>query len=119
MDRFEAEYPPEEGHLQKLRETHGQAQAKHTTSKSPYRISVPMQVKLCTVRAYQRLWGDKSSTIATNISQIMMALIIGSLFFDTPQTTDGFFAKGSVIFFAILLNGLMSITEINGYVQPL
>ncbi|EGD94355.1 ABC transporter [Trichophyton tonsurans CBS 112818] len=114
MDRFEAEYPLEEGHLEKLRETHGQAQAKHTASKSPYRISVPMQVKLCTVRAYQRLWGDKSSTIATNISQIMMALIIGSLFFDTPQTTDGFFAKGSVIFFAILLNGLMSITEING-----
>ncbi|KAM5437048.1 GTPase-activating protein [Microsporum ferrugineum] len=119
MNHFEAEYPPEEGHLQDLREAHGQAQAKHTSSKSPYRISVPMQVRLCTVRAYQRLWGDKSSTISTNISQIMMALIIGSLFFNTPQTTDGFFAKGSVIFFAILLNGLMSITEINGYVQKL
>lgn len=29
-------------------------QAKHVRSKSPYVISIPMQVKLCTVRAYQR-----------------------------------------------------------------
>lgn len=39
-------------------QTFGQAkrhrQAKHVRPKSPYVISIPMQVKLCTIRAYQR-----------------------------------------------------------------
>lgn len=119
VDEYEKQYPPGGPALDELREAHSQAQSKHVPTKSPYTLSVPMQVKLCTKRAYQRLWNDKTSTIATIVSQIVMALIIGSLFFNTPETTDSFFAKGSVLFFAILLNALMSITEINGYVFSL
>jgi len=72
-----------------------------------------MQVKLCTVRAYQRLWNDKASTISTVLGQIMQALIIGSVFYGTPLSTGSFFSKGSVLFFAVLLNALQSIVEIN------
>ena len=109
------ELTPREGQaIQGMREAHRQAQAKRVPSKSPYTISLLMQIQLCTKRAYQRMWNDKASTITTVISQIVMALIIGSIFFNTPQTTDSFFSKGSVLFFAILLNALMSITEING-----
>lgn len=43
-----------------------------------------------------------------------MALIIGSIFYGPPTTTGSFFSKGSLLFFAILLNALISITEING-----
>ncbi|KAK9371702.1 ABC-2 type transporter-domain-containing protein [Lipomyces chichibuensis] len=100
--------------LATFREAKHQAQAKHVPLKSPYTISIPMQVRLCTVRAYQRLWNDKASTISTVVGQIGMALIIGSIFYGTPQSTAAFFAKGSALFFAILLNALMSITEING-----
>lgn len=38
---------------------------------------------------------------------------IGSIFYGTPNASAGFFAKGSVLFFAILLNALISISEIN------
>lgn len=72
-----------------------------------------MQIRICTKRAYQRLWNDISSTATTVIGQIAMALIIGSIFYGTPNASAGFFAKGSVLFFAILLNALLSITEIN------
>ena len=102
--------------LEDFRESHHKAQAKHIRPKSPYIISIFMQIKLCTVRAYQRLWNDKASTVSTVIGQVTLALIIGSLFFGTPNSTNSFFAKGSVLFFAILLNALLSITEINGYV---
>ncbi|EAS35179.3 ABC transporter [Coccidioides immitis RS] len=100
--------------LAEQREAHRQAQAKYVPKRSPYTISIFMQLKLCMKRAYQRIWGDKASTIAVIISQVVMSLIIGSIFFGTPNTTNSFFAKGSILFFAILLNGLMSITEING-----
>jgi ATP-binding cassette, subfamily G (WHITE), member 2, PDR len=110
----EEENPIGGGALNIFRESKQQAQAKHVRPKSPYTISIPMQIKLCTIRAYQRLWNDKTSTLTTIIGQIVMALIIGSIFYGTPQSTGAFFAKGSVLFFAVLLNALIAITEING-----
>ncbi|EAA66292.1 hypothetical protein AN1174.2 [Aspergillus nidulans FGSC A4] len=72
-----------------VEQTFGQAkryiQAKHVRPKSPYVISIPMQVKLCTIRAYQR----------------------------TPDASAGFQSKGASLFFAVLMNALISITEIN------
>ncbi|KAK7535272.1 ABC-2 type transporter [Phyllosticta citribraziliensis] len=88
-------------------------QAKHTNPKSPYLISIPMQIKLNTTRAYQRIWNDKTSTLANVGSNIFMALIIGSIFFGTKDATQGFFAKNAALFFAVLLNALMAISEIN------
>lgn len=89
------------------------AQAKHTRPKSPYIISVPMQIKLNTVRAYQRLWNDAASTMATIITNIIMALIIGSTFYGTEDATSGFTSKGATLFFAVLLNALTAMNEIN------
>jgi ABC-type multidrug transport system ATPase subunit len=88
-------------------------QANHTRPKSPYIISVPMQIKLNTVRAYQRLWNDAASTVSTIVSNIIMALIIGSVFYDSPNTTSGFASKGATLFFAVLLNALTAMSEIN------
>ncbi|ERF75245.1 hypothetical protein EPUS_00037 [Endocarpon pusillum Z07020] len=110
----EEENPVGGGALDAFRESKHQAQAKHVRPRSPYTISIPMQIKICTIRAYQRLWNDKASTLTTVIGQIVMALIIGSIFYGTPQSTGSFFAKGSVLFFAVLLNALIAITEING-----
>ena len=95
-----------------FKERHEAMQTKYLSKKSPYVISVPMMIKLCGKRSYQRIMNDKTSTIAVIFSQIVMALIIGSIFYGTPSTTAAFFAKGSVLFFAILLNALVSIGEI-------
>lgn len=42
-----------------------------------------------------------------------MALVIGSIYFGTPLSTGAFFAKGAVLFFAVLLSALQSVVEIN------
>jgi ATP-binding cassette subfamily G (WHITE) protein 2 (PDR) len=114
IEQHEKDFPIGGPTLETFREAKHQAQAKHVRPKSPYTISLPMQIRLCTVRAYQRLWNDKASTISTVFGQLVLALIIGSIFYGTPPSTSSFFAKGSILFFAILLNALMSITEING-----
>lgn len=88
-------------------------QAKHVRPESPYTVSIPMQIKYCTQRAYQRLWNDKTSTVTTIIGQIVMALIIGSIFYGTRNDSASFFQKGGVLFFAVLLNALIAISEIN------
>ena len=76
-----------------------------------------MQLRICTTRAYQRLWNDKVSTLTVVIGQIIMALIVGSVFFGTPNNTNSFFARGSTLFFATLLSALIAVTEINNMYQ--
>ena len=99
--------------LQEFYDSRKEMQSRHQRPKSPYTVSIPMQVRYCTQRAYQRLWNDKASTMTAIFGQIIMALIIGSIFYNTPHNTASFFQKGGVLFFAVLLNALMAITEIN------
>ena len=99
--------------LGNLREAHKNQQAKHMRPQSPYMISIFMQIRICTIRAYQRIWNDMVSTVTTVVGQVVMALIVGSVFYGQPNTTASFFQKGSTLFFAILLNALISIGEIN------
>lgn len=114
IENYEQEHPIGSGDaLHEFEESKNASQARHVRPQSSYMISIPMQVKLCTIRAYQRLWNDKASTISTVFGQIAQALIIGSIFYGTPNVTSSFFAKGSVLFFAVLLNALQAIVEIN------
>lgn len=92
-------------------------QVPYMWSKSPYIVSIPMQIRICTKRAYQRLWNDKVSTLTVVIGQVIMALIVGSVFYGTPNNTNGFFARGSTLFFATLLSALIAVTEINNLYQ--
>ncbi|PON27717.1 ABC-2 type transporter [Trichoderma gamsii] len=115
LDQYEEEFGGErQGEtLAQFRQQKNYRQAKRMRPKSPYIISIPMQIRYNTKRAYQRIWNNWSATMASTVVQIVMALIIGSIFFDTPANTNGFFAKGSVLFIAILLNALTAISEIN------
>lgn len=112
---YEEEYPVEADSSAAIefQEKKRGKQAKHTRPKSPYIISVPMQIKLNTVRAYQRLWNDAAATVSTVVSNIIMALIIGSVFYNSPAVTSGFQARGATLFFAVLLNALTAMSEIN------
>ncbi|RHZ44991.1 uncharacterized protein CDV56_102336 [Aspergillus thermomutatus] len=107
------EFPPGGESAQAFHEMKRFKQAKHVRPKSPYIISIPMQIKLCTIRAYQRIWNDKPSTLTTVIGRICMSLIIGSIYYGTPNASAGFQSKGAALFFAVLMNALISITEIN------
>lgn len=113
VEEHENDYPKGGQTVHDFQELKTSEQAQHQRHKSPYLISVPMQVRLCVKRAYQRTWNDKSSTLATVFIQIIMALIIGSVFYNTPDATVGFFAKGATLFFAILFNALLAVNEIN------
>ncbi|WKT53988.1 AAA ATPase domain [Fusarium oxysporum f. sp. vasinfectum] len=116
IEAYEIEYMVErQGEsITQLREVKNRQQSKHARPKSPYTLSILMQVKLCTKRAYQRIWNDLSATGTQCFVLLVMALIIGSIFYGTPDATAGFYAKGSVLFMAILLNALTAISEISG-----
>ncbi|KAF2035084.1 ABC multidrug transporter-like protein [Setomelanomma holmii] len=112
---FEEEYPlNEHGNLDELREKKNFVQAKHARPKSPYLVSVPMQVKLNTKRAYQRIWGDVASSATQAMLNVVMALIVGSIYYGHSQGSSSFEGRGAVLFLAVLFNALTSIGEISG-----
>ncbi len=113
VEEYERDWPVGGPKLQEFYENRKDMQSDHMRPNSPYTVSVPMQIKYLTVRAYQRLWNDRVATVTQIIGQTIMALIIGSLFYNTPNDTNSFFQKGGVLFFAVLLNALMAINEIN------
>jgi ABC-type multidrug transport system ATPase subunit len=115
IEEFEKENPVNEnGTLDQLRQQKNYIQAKHARPKSPYLISVPMQIKLNIRRAYQRIWGDVASTATQAVLNVVIALIVGSIYFGHSNGSSSFQGRGAVIFLAILFNALTSISEISG-----
>ncbi|KAL1840395.1 hypothetical protein VTJ49DRAFT_521 [Mycothermus thermophilus] len=121
MALYEEEFAPgekREASLAALRDRKRHRQAKGVRAGSPYMISIPAQIRHNTKRAYQRVWNDLAGTAVHLFTQLVLALIIGSIFYGNPDATAGFDGKGSILFMAILLNALTAISEIdNLYAQ--
>ncbi|WWC86557.1 uncharacterized protein L201_001434 [Kwoniella dendrophila CBS 6074] len=87
-------------------------QSKRTRASSPYTLSYGQQVKLCVARGFWRLKADPSLTLTQLFGNFVMGLIISSVFYNLQDTTDSFYARGSLLFFAVLLNAFGAALEI-------
>jgi ATP-binding cassette subfamily G (WHITE) protein 2 (PDR) len=65
------------------------------------------------IRGFQRLKGDSSLTMSQLIGNFIMALVIGSVFYNLPDDTSSFYARGALLFFAVLLNAFSSALEVS------
>ncbi|OIW31251.1 hypothetical protein CONLIGDRAFT_574468 [Coniochaeta ligniaria NRRL 30616] len=95
-----------------LRNAKTQMQAKNVRPGSSYIISVPMQIGLATKRAYRRIWNDRAATITQSCSNVIIALIVGSLYYNSGNATADATSKVSTLFIAILCNALTALAEI-------
>ncbi|ORX90944.1 putative ABC transporter [Basidiobolus meristosporus CBS 931.73] len=112
IEEYEQAYPIGGESVGKFIESRKAMQAKSQRVKSPYTISVGDQIKLCVTRGFQRLRGDASLTLSQLIGNFIMALIIGSVFYNLPNDTSSFYPRGALLFFAVLLNAFASALEI-------
>jgi len=113
IEEYDQSYPLGGESLQKFVDSRRAMQAKNQRVRSPYTISVMQQINLCMVRGFQRLKGDASLTLSQLIGNFIMALIIGSVFFNLQDTTDSFYSRGALLFFAVLLNAFSSALEVS------
>ncbi|TKA81800.1 hypothetical protein B0A55_02142 [Friedmanniomyces simplex] len=80
--------------------------------KSPLTVSFYTQVRAAVIRQYQLLWGDKATFAIKQGATIAQALILGSLFYSAPANSSGLFIKGGALFFSLLYNALMAMSEV-------
>lgn len=112
IKEFEAQYPIGGPSYDAFVNARRVAQASSQRVKSPYTISIWGQINLCIVRGFQRLRGDFSLTASALFGNFITAVIIGSIFFNLPETTTSFYSRSALLFFAVLLNAFSSALEI-------
>lgn len=90
------------------------AREKHkgVSAKSPVTADFYTQVKTATIRQYQIMWGDKATLFMKQGATVIQALLGGSLFYSAPNNSAGLFLKGGALFFSILYNALIALSEV-------
>jgi hypothetical protein len=71
-----------------------------------------MQVKICMIRGFQRLRAEKTFTLITIFANLLISLVLGSIFYDLPDSTDSFYGRGALLFVTVLFNALTSALEV-------
>jgi len=112
IEDYEQAYPIGGESLQEFINSRKAMQSKGQRVRSPYTLSVMGQINLCMIRGFQRLKGDASLTLSQLIGNFIMALILGSVFFNLKPDTSSFYSRGALLFFAVLLNAFSSALEI-------
>ncbi|EFR04875.1 ATP-binding cassette transporter [Nannizzia gypsea CBS 118893] len=92
--------------LKKSQQAHGQRLG------SPYILTYTQQVRLCMWRGWARFKADPWPAIWVMVGNMMMALIMSSLFYNLPLNTSSFYGRSVVLFMAILFNSFSSILEV-------
>ncbi|KAJ5500535.1 CDR ABC transporter [Penicillium expansum] len=78
---------------------------------SPLTTAFHHQLKICIIRQYQIIWGEKSTFLIRQFVSLAMALIVGSCFYDSPDTSAGLFTKGGAVFFSHVYQVTMAMAE--------
>ena len=112
IEDFKASHPidgPDAEAFRSLKRAH---QAKNQRAGSPYTLSYLQQVQLCVWRGFKRLRGDPSLTIGALVGNVVMSLIVASVFYNMQPVTSSFYQRGALLFFACLMNAFASALEI-------
>ncbi|KAG0222098.1 hypothetical protein BGW42_006899, partial [Actinomortierella wolfii] len=89
-----------------------QVKQKHVSVKNPYTVSFASQVKTLTIRQVQLVKGDYVSLVSRYASNVIKAIVVGTVFLKLPADGSGTFTRGGVLFFALLFNALISQAEL-------
>ncbi|WQF80896.1 Putative ABC transporter-like, ATP-binding domain, AAA+ ATPase domain, CDR ABC transporter [Colletotrichum destructivum] len=99
-----------ESQLAQQMEQRQQHESKKTETKN-YEIPFHKQVIYCTQRQFMVMAGDRGSLFGKWGGLVFQGLIVGSLFYNLPNTAAGAFPRGGTLFFLLLFNALLALAE--------
>lgn len=88
-----------------------EARMSKKTEEKNYTIPFHKQVLACTTRQFFVMTGDRASLFGKWGGLVFQGLIVGSLFYNLPNTASGTFPKGGTLFFLLLFNALLALAE--------
>ncbi|SJM81709.1 probable protein SNQ2 [Zygosaccharomyces bailii] len=100
-------------------ETMHAEKSKYVRKRSYYTVSFFEQVRLCTIRGLQRIYGNKAYTIINIVAAVVQAFIAGSAYYNSPSSTNGAFSRGGILYFSLLYYSLMGLANITFDHRPI
>lgn len=107
----------ESGSVEDFKRTMQSDKSRFVSSKSPYTISLFRQIVLCAQRQMWQLRGHMGPLYIKLISAVVYGLLIGSMFYDQPQTTEGMYSRGGVLFYSSILLAWLQMSELEEAMQ--
>ncbi|EAA35951.1 hypothetical protein GE21DRAFT_25 [Neurospora crassa] len=86
--------------------------SRRVSKESNYTVSFFKQVAACTRREAWLAWGDKQELRTKFFIIIGCALVVSSLFYDSPLDTSGAFMRGGTTFYSIIFLGWLQMGEL-------
>ena len=87
--------------------------SKTVRGNSNYTVSLVRQIFACTRREFWLLKGNLQALYTKTLINLGVALVIGSLFYNTPHTTVGMFSRGGVLSISLLFNSWLQLVNIS------
>ena len=79
---------------------------------SAYNLPYPKQIWECLHREYQIFRGQMLVYKIKWVNTIILCLMIGSMYYGLTTNSQGIFARGGIIFFALIVNGWLQFPEL-------
>ncbi|KAL4961889.1 putative ABC multidrug transporter [Aspergillus stella-maris] len=115
--RVESHTDTDYGSLEDFKKAFQTDKSRFVSSSSPYTISLFRQVVLSAKRQIWQIKGHLSPLYIKIISCVIYGLLVGSMFYDQPQTTDGMYSRGGVIFYSSILLAWLQMSELEEAMQ--
>ncbi|KAL8921392.1 MAG: hypothetical protein Q9208_005718 [Pyrenodesmia sp. 3 TL-2023] len=97
---------------QQFKQSVQEQKSKTVSKKSSFTVSLWQQVLTCTIREFWLVFGDRPTLYTKLFIIVSNGLIVGSLFYNQPNNTEGTFIRGGTAFFSILFLGWLQLTEL-------
>ncbi|MBW0500769.1 hypothetical protein O181_040484 [Austropuccinia psidii MF-1] len=81
-------------------------------SKSHWTVNYIRQLLYLTLRQYALIRADLRPSLTKTTINLILSVVIGTLFYQLPTTTSSAFIRGSVLFLSVLFNGYLQLSEL-------
>lgn len=85
---------------------------RHASEKSVYSIPFYLQVWALMKRQFILKWQDSFSLTVSWATSILVAIVLGTVWLQSPETSAGAFTRGGVLFIALLFNAFQAFSEL-------
>ena len=85
---------------------------RHASKKSVYSIPFYLQIWALMKRQFILKWQDRFSLVVSWVTSVVIAIVIGTVWLQLPQTSAGAFTRGGVLFISLLFNCFSAFSEL-------
>ncbi|CAK9786637.1 ATP-binding cassette transporter [Cutaneotrichosporon oleaginosum] len=113
-DEYKAQMQAEEKDREEFRIAVREQKHRGVGKTSPFTVSFYAQVMAIVQRQIILKFQNKFDIYTSYATSIIIALIVGSVYFRLPETASGAFTRGGLLFLGLLFNALTSFSELPG-----